>query len=58
MKAVVADSVARAAASHTGVVAARPILMIGQVRPNRTMVAASCSQAIRGTRLCHPDRGA
>jgi len=44
-KAASADSVARAAASHTGVLADRPILMAGQVSPNSTTVAPSCSHA-------------
>ena len=40
---------ARAAANRSGVDASpRPILMIGQLRPNRMMLAASCSHAIRG----------
>src|SRR5215217_3867061 len=51
MKAVVADSVARAAANHSGVETSRPILMIGQLKPNRMMLAASCSHAMRGTGL-------
>ena len=42
-KALIADRLARAAASHTGVAADRPILMTGQVRPNRTTASPSCS---------------
>src|SRR5207248_220430 len=58
-KATVADSVARAAANHSGVEASRPILMIGQLRPNRMIFATSCSQAMRGMGLSlmvHVDR--
>src|SRR5262249_45269114 len=40
-----AEQVARPAASHTGVLAVSPILMIGHDRPNSTTVAASWSQA-------------
>src|SRR3954470_9723582 len=50
-KATVAESVARAAANHSGVEDSSPILMIGQLRPNRMMFAASCSQAMRGMGL-------
>ena len=49
-KAVIADMVARPAASQTGEPASRPIFIIGQVRPNSTIVATSCSHATRVTR--------
>ena len=48
--AVVADSVARAAANHSGDAACRPILIIGQLRPNRTMFRPSWRYATRRSR--------
>ena len=42
-----AEVAARLAASQTGVPAIRPIFIAGQVRPNRMIAAASCSQAVR-----------
>ena len=49
--AVTADRVARLAASQIGEPAISPIFIAGQVRPNSTMAAASCSQAARGMGL-------
>jgi hypothetical protein len=48
-KAVSADRMARPAASQSGLPASRPIFIAGQVSPNSTTAAASCSQAIRET---------
>src|SRR5436305_3511514 len=50
-KVVAVDIAARLAASQIGEPAIRPIFIAGQVRPNNTIAAASCSHAARGMGL-------